>query len=119
MDSGPRFALGALLLLATEVLVWTTVVYVVRRRTRAEPAWSWPQALGRVFYLGALVTAVSVVPGVGRPAAAVVALVGVKRLSRLDVLSALLLALAVGGSVFVLAAVLINLLQVDLIGLRE
>jgi hypothetical protein len=56
-------------------------------------------------------------PVIGRFAAVIVSLLGLRRLSRLDILSTFILSFCLGVSVFVLASVLSSRLQVDLLGL--
>ena len=119
MDSTTRFIIGLLLLLAVQILLGSMVVFLVRRWIRIEPAWSWPKTLAAFFLLGLVVTGVGLVPVIGRFAALIVSLVGLKRLSGLDVLSTFILSSCVGVSVFVVAAVISNQLQVDLLGLQE
>jgi hypothetical protein len=59
------------------------------------------------------------VPVIGRFAAVIVSLVGVKRISGLDVLSSIIVSLCIGISVFVIAVVLSRQLHVDLINLPQ
>src|SRR5262245_31654253 len=110
---------GLILSLAVQILFGGTVVFLVRRWERIEPAWTWPKALGAFFLLGLAVTAVGLVPVLGRLVAVIVALVGLKRISGLDVLSTVLLSFCMGISVFAVAVVIGSQLQVDLLGLQE
>ena len=119
MDSTTRFIIGLILLLAVQILLGGTVVFLVRRWKRIEPAWSWPKTLGAFFLLALVVTGVGLAPVIGRFAAIIVSLVGLKRLSGLDVISTFILSFCVGVLVFIVAAVISNQLQVDLLGLRE
>jgi hypothetical protein len=119
MDPTARFALGLLLLLTTQVLIGGTVVFLVRRRNRVEPAWSWPRAIGYFALLALLVTGVSLMPAVGRYAAVVVSLVGLKRMSGLEVVPTFILSFCMGILVFAISAVIGDQLQIDLLGLRE
>jgi hypothetical protein len=116
MDSTTRLIVALLLLFAVDVLLGGTVVFLVRRRKRIEPAWSWPKTLGAFFLLGLLVGGVGMVPVVGRFAAVVVSLVGLKRISGLDVLGTFILSFCMGILVFAAAAVISSQLQVDLLG---
>jgi hypothetical protein len=119
VDWTTRFAIGLLLLLAIQVLLGGTVVFFVRRRKRVEPVWSWPRTLGAFALLGLIVTAFSIVPVVGPFAAAVVSLVGLKRMSGLDILSTFILSFCMGILVFAISGVIGAQLQVDLLGLRR
>jgi hypothetical protein len=119
MDSTTRFIVGLILLLAVQILLGSTVVFLVRRWKRIEPVWSWPQTLGAFFLLGLVVTGVGLVPAIGRFAAVIVSLVGLKRISGLDVLSTFILSFCMGILVFAAAVVISNQMQVDLLGLRE
>ena len=119
MDSTTRFIVGLLLLLAVQILLGGTVVFLVRQWKRIAPAWSWPKSLGAFFLLGLLVTGAGLVPVVGGFAAVIVSLVGLKRISGLDVLSTFILSFCMGISVFAVAAVISSQLQVDLLGLRH
>lgn len=119
MDSTTRFIIGLLILLVVQILLVGTVVFLIRRWKQIEPAWSWPKSLGAVFVLGLVVTGCGLLPVIGRFAALIVSLVGLKRISGLDVLSTFILSFCVGLSIFVFAMVLSNQLQVDLLGLRE
>ena len=119
MDSTTRFVVGLLLLLAVQILLGGTAVFLIRRWKRVEPAWPWAKSLGAVFLLGLVVTGVGLVPVVGRFAAVIVSLVGLKRLSGLDVLSTFILSFCMGVSLFAVTAVLSRQLQVDLLGLGQ
>jgi hypothetical protein len=119
VDSTTRFIVGLLLLLAVEILLGGTAVFLVRRRKRIDPAWSWTKTLGAFFLLGLLVTGVGLVPVIGRFAAVILSLVGLKRLTGLDVLSTFILSFCLGVSVFVVATMLSRQLQVDLLGLNQ
>ena len=119
MDSTTPFIVGLLLLLAVQILLGGTVVFLVRRWKRIDPAWSWAKTVGAFFILGLLVTGVGFVPVIGRFAAVVVSLIGLKRLSGLDVLSTFILSFCLGVSVFVVASMLSRQLQVDLLGLGQ
>jgi hypothetical protein len=118
MDSTTRFIVGLIVLLAVEILFGGTVVFFVRRWKRIEPVWSCPKTVGAFFLLGLVVTGVGLVPVIGRLAAVIVSLVGLKRISGLDVLSTFILSFCMGVSVFAATAVISNQLQVDLLDLR-
>jgi hypothetical protein len=118
MDSTTRFIVGLILLIAVEILFSGTVVFLVRRWRRIEPAWSWPRTLGAFFLLGLVVTGAGLIPMIGRFAAVIVSLVGLKRISGLDVLSTFILSFCMGIAVFAAVAVISNQLQVDLLVLR-
>jgi hypothetical protein len=119
VDSTTRFIVGLLLLLAAQILLGGTMVFLARRWKQSVPAWSWIKTLGAFSLLGLLVTGIGLLPVIGRFAAVIVSLVGLKRLSGLDILSTLILSFCLGVSMFVLASVLSSQLQVDLLGLRE
>ena len=119
MDISAKFVVGLILLLAVQVLLGGTVVYLIRKRKRIEPAWSWPKSLGAFLLLGLLVTGVGLVPVVGRFAALVVSLIGLKRISGLDVVSTFILSFCMGILIFVVAAVIGSQLQVDLLQLGD
>ena len=120
MDSTTSFIVGLLIMQAVQILLGGTAVFVVRRWKRIDPAWSWAKTLGAFFLLVLFASGVGLlVPVIGRFAALVVSLVGVKRLSGLDILSSIILSLCLGVPVFVVAAILSGVLQVDLLGLRQ
>ena len=119
MELSAKFVVGLLLLLAVQVLLGGTVVYFIRKRKRIEPAWSWPKTLGAFLLLGVLVTIVGLLPVVGRFVAVVVSLIGLKRISGLDVIPTFILSFCMGILIFAVAAVIGSQLQVDLIGLRD
>ena len=119
MEISAKFVVGLILLLAVQVLLGGTVVYFIRKRKRIEPAWSWPKTLGAYLLLGLLVTAVGLIPVVGRFVAVVVSLIGLKRISGLDVIPTFILSFCMGILIFAGAAVIGSQLQVDLIGLRD
>jgi hypothetical protein len=119
VDATTRFIVGLVLLLAVQILLGGTVVFLVRRWKRIEPAWPWLKTLGAFFLLVLLATGVGFLPVIGRFAAVIVSLVGLKRISGLDVLSTFILSFCIGISVLAVAAVISSQLQVDLLGLRE
>jgi hypothetical protein len=119
VDTTTRFVIGLLILVAIQVILGGTVVYLIRRRKQVEPTWSWPRSIGAVSLLGLLVAAVGLVPVVGRYAAVIVSLIGLKRMSGLDILSTFILSFFMGILVFALSAVISTQFQVDLLGLRE
>src|SRR5262245_36754960 len=116
MDPTNRFIVGVLVMLAVQLLVGSTAVFVVRRWKRIAPVWSWLKPLRAVFLLMLLVTGVGLVPVVGPFAAMIVSLVGLKRLSGLDILSAFILSFCLGILMFAVATVLSRQLQIDLLG---
>ncbi len=119
MDTTTRLVVGAVALFAIQVVTWTTVIYWVRRRKGVTPRWSWVRTLGMFFVLSVLVTGLTLVPGVGRLIAVVASLVGLKRFSGLDVLPTFILSFCVGLSLFVVAGLISNALQVDLLRLSN
>jgi hypothetical protein len=76
------------------LLIVVAVRFVSRRRLGAE-ADGWVTLTGKVFGLLLIVNVVALLPGIG-VAAAVIWLVGLKRLSGLDVLSTFILAFTLG-----------------------
>lgn len=119
LDSLTRSIIGYSALLTIQVLLGTTIIYLVRKWKDAQPAWSWIRALGGFLLLALLVTAISLIPTVGRFVAMIASLVGLQRLSKLDLLSTFILSFCVGVSIFVMTVILSNLLDVDLLGLKE
>jgi hypothetical protein len=119
VDSTTRFVIGLLLLFAIQFILGGTVVFLVRRWKRIDPAWSWAKALGAFLLLGLLVTGIGLLPVIGRYAMPIVSLVGLKRLTGLDILTTFILSFCMGVSVFVFAGILSNQLQVELLNLRE
>jgi hypothetical protein len=119
MDPTARFALALLLLLTIQVLLGGTVVFLVRRWNQVAPVWSWPRAIRSFALLALLVTVLSLIPTIGRYAAVVVSLVGLKRMSGLDVIPTFILSFCMGILVFAISAVISDQLQVDLLGLRD
>jgi len=115
MDELKRYILGLVLLLAAQVLLGGTSVYLIRRWRSVQPVWSWTYSLWCYFLLGLLVSAVALVPLVGRLAALIVSLVGLKRLSGLDILLTFVLSILVGLSAFVFGYVISRQLQVELL----
>lgn len=116
-DPGERFLIGFAVLLAFQIFLWTTVLYFVRRWNKLEPAWSWLRMLGRVIVLTLLVSVVQVIPMVGNFAALVASLIGVKRLTGVDVLPAFLLSFCIGVSVYVATVIISHTLHVELLAL--
>src|SRR4051812_38816170 len=113
MDQDARYFLGVSLLIVAQVLVGTTVVYVVRRRMQVDPGMSWAAVLGAYLLLGVVVTVLTIVPVVGIGLALVVSLVGLKRLAGLQVLPTFILAFCLGLLVFLISAGISALLNVD------
>ena len=119
MDPTRRLIVGLLLLFAIQLLLGSTVVFLVRRWNRIEPTWSRPKTLGAFFLLDLSVTGIGLVPVVGGFAAAIASLVALKRMSGLDVLSTFILSFCMGILVFALATVISTQMQVDLLVLRH
>jgi hypothetical protein len=113
------FALGWVTLFLAHLAIGGTAVFAVRRYQRVEPAWSWPKSMGAYFLLGLLVTGVSLIPIVGRFAALIVSLVGLKRFFGLDLLSTFIVAFCLGLLFFILGVVLSRQLGVELLDLGE
>ncbi|MGE3806281.1 MAG: hypothetical protein AB7K24_16555 [Gemmataceae bacterium] len=107
MDTSTKTALGLLLLNSATVLLWTTVLCSVRRWTNVEPVWTWRNLLGRFLLLALCVTTLALIPHIGPYLALVVSLIGVKRLSGLDVLSAYILSFFL-HVIFFIAAIMMG-----------
>jgi hypothetical protein len=118
LDSQTRFLIGLSLLIAIQVLLWATIIYFVRKWRKVLPAWSWVRSLGGYLLLTLLVTGISFIPTVGLFAALIALLVGLQRLSKLDLLSTFILWFCVGISLFILTGILSNLLDVELLQLK-
>jgi len=119
LDPTTRFVIGLLLLLTIQVILGGTVVYLIRRRNRVEPVWSWRRSVGAFCVLGLIVTGVSFVPVVGPYAALIVSLIGLQRMSNLEIVSTFILSFCMGILVFAISAVISTQLQIDLLGLRD
>jgi hypothetical protein len=119
VDVTTRFIVGLLLMLAIQILLSGTAVFLVRRWKQVDPAWSWPKTLWKFFLLLLIVNAFGLVPVVGRFAGAVAALIGLKRFSGLDVLSTFILLFCVGVCVLSCSYVLSRQLGVDLLGFGD
>ena len=96
MDTTTRFALGLLILIPVQLIVGSYVVHFVRRRNQVDPVWSWPRVLGVYCVFVLIVTAISLIPAVGRFAALIVSLVGMKRLMGTDILSTFIVSFCLG-----------------------
>ena len=119
MDSLTRFTIGLSVLFTIEVLLWTTIVYLVRKWKKGQPVWSWMRSLGGFLLLALLITGISMIPIVGRFAALIATLMGLQRLSKLDLLATFILAFCVGVSIYIVTGILSNLLEVDLLAFKE
>lgn len=115
MEPSAKRLVVLLILSMCQVLLIATSVFVIRRRNRAEPSWSWPKSLGMSFLLSLAASGVGLIPVVGIFAALIVTLIGLKRFTRLDVLSTFVLSFCLGLLVFATAAVLSNQFQIDLL----
>jgi hypothetical protein len=132
-----RLILGTILVQVVQFLFAGTVVYLIRRWNKTEPVWSWARCLGAFFLLGLATLAAGIIPlagafvveAVDRSAAALVAvlaplfmvivyLVGLKRMTGLEVLGTLVLALGIGIVCFVITIGLSKLMDVDLLSLQ-
>jgi hypothetical protein len=85
---------------------------VIRRRRPGGETDSWLRLTGKVFLLMLAVNVVAIIPGIG-VAAVIVWLVGLKRLSGFDVLSAFMLSFALGLVNFAAMAVLARHLEIS------
>ncbi len=117
MNPTMRFIVGLVLLIFIQVLVGTTALFLIRRRNHIEPKWSWPTTLGWYIVLWIVVTGVGLVPVIGRLAAVIVSLIGIKRLSGLDVLSTFILSFCLGILLFAVAVLLSRMLEVELLSM--
>src|SRR5437016_1327618 len=111
MNTTIRFIVGLSLLFVIEVVVWTTIIFLVRRWKKVEPDWSWVKTLGAVLLLGVIITGIGMIPVVGRIGALIASLIGVKRICGLDLLSTFILSFCVGVSIYGIAVVIGNQLQ--------
>jgi hypothetical protein len=118
VDTATRFVIGLVALLVFQVVLGGSVVYLIRWRNQVEPVWSWPKSIGVFSLLVVVVTGVALVPVVGLFAALIVSLVGLKRISGLEIISTFILSFCMGVLVFAMSAVISAQLQVDLLGLR-
>jgi hypothetical protein len=117
LESLTRFFIGISVLFTIEVLLWTTIIYLVRKWKRVQPAWSWMRSLGGFLLLALLITGIGMIPIAGRFAALIATLMGLQRLSKLDLLATFILAFCVGVSIYIVTGFLSNLLEVDLLAL--
>jgi len=119
VDTPTRFVIGLLILLVIQIVLGGTVVYLIRRRNQVEPMWSWKKSIGVFGVLVVVVTGAALVPVIGPFAALIVSLIGLKRISGLEIVSTFILSFCMGVLVFAISAVISVQLQVDLLGLRE
>ncbi len=83
------------ILVPLQLLLVVVVLRVIRRRRPGGDTDTWARLTGKVFVLMLAVNVVAVIPGIGL-AAVVVWLVGLMRLSGLDVLSTFILSFTLG-----------------------
>jgi hypothetical protein len=119
LDSQTRFLIGLSLLLTIQVLLWATIIYFVRKWKKVQPAWSWIRSLGCFLLLAVLVTGIRFIPIVGPFAALIASLMGLHRLSKLDLLSTFILSFFVGISIYTVTGIISNLLDVELLQLTK
>ena len=119
MDSTTRFIVGLLVLLAVQILFGGTVVYLIRRWEADRTGLDLAHVHGSFLPSGSGGDCRRTNTVIGRVAAVIMSLVGLKRISGLDVLSTFMLSFCMGISVFIVAAVISNQLQVDLLGLQH
>jgi hypothetical protein len=103
------------ILIPFELLLLLATLHWIRRRTFGKEAGSWLRLSGRVLLLLLVVNVLSLVPSIGL-VAIIVWLVGLKRLSGLDVLSTVLYSFTLGVVCFVAMMVLAAHFQVPLAG---
>jgi hypothetical protein len=115
MSPESRFAIGVAMLLALQVVLATSAIYLIRWRKRIEPKRSWIFLLYAYFLLSLIVTGVSFIPVAGPFVAIIVSLIGLKRLSGLQVIPTVILAFCLGIIVFLLSAGLSALLDVNIL----
>jgi hypothetical protein len=111
--------IGFLLVLAIDVLLGGTVLFLVRRWKGVMPAWSWARTVGAYIVLWALTVTITMVPMIGPFAALIASLVGLKRISGLDVFWTFILSFFMGILILAIAGVISVQLQVDLLQLRR
>src|SRR5262249_194052 len=119
MDTSTRYLVALSVWLPLQILLGSTVLFLVRRYKHVEPPWSWLRIVGAYVLLCLLVGFIGLVPVVGKPAALIATLFGVKRLTGLDVLSTFILSFLMGLACVVLAALMGVYFQVDLLGLED
>ena len=110
-----QVAVGLLILSVMQLVIDSAVVFAIRRRKRIAPSWSWPKVVGRVGLLILVVMALSFIPVAGRYAAVVVFLVGLKRITGLDVPATFILSFCLGLIFILFAAIIGHQLGVDLL----
>jgi hypothetical protein len=107
------------MLSVVQIVLWTTIIFLLRKRKQVEPVWSWLRTLGGFLVLALATTAISLIPVVGRFVALAVSIIGIKRLSGLDIPTTLFLWVCVAISMVVLAWFISQQLQVELLDLRN
>jgi hypothetical protein len=116
MDTTTRYILGFSLVFVVQTLLGTTLFYLIRNWHRREPKWSWLKTLGGYLLLSLLVTLIGLIPFIGRFAAVIASLVGVKRITGLDVLATFIFSFVTGIMVLILVGIIGAWLHVDLMG---
>lgn len=117
MDTSVRFIIGLALLFSAQLVLGSLVVHCVRRRNRVEPVWSLATSLLWYFLLMLLVTGIGILPVVGPYVALVVFLIGLKRMTGLQVMTTFMLAFTLGLMLFIISAGISALLGVDVLSI--
>jgi hypothetical protein len=117
MDTLTRHILALAVIITIQIVFGSTVLFFVRRYKKIEPKWSWLKTTGGYITLSLLVGLVTLVPGQGKFASLILSLVGLKRLSGLDVLSTFILSFVMGVVIFVLIGAVEHYFEVELLGL--
>src|SRR5262245_13950585 len=102
------------IIIPIQLLLVVSVLRVIRRRRPGGETDSWLRLTGKVFLLMLAVNVVALIPWIGI-AAVIVWLVGLSRLSGLDVLSTFILSFTLGVVNFVAMAVFARHLQISLL----
>lgn len=98
-----------------ELLLLVSALRLIRRNRTEDKAESLPRLTGKVFLLMLAVNAIAIVPVV-QMAAVVIWLVGLKRLSGLDLLSTFILSFTIGVVDFAVMLLLARYLELSFFG---
>jgi hypothetical protein len=129
MNPVARLVIGIILLQVVQILFTATVVYFIRRWKHLEPAWSWLRTVGAIVVLILYASALGLIPLLAAFVMSAIALfiplvvvaaylVGLKRMTNLDVLGTFFLALGIGLACYVITVVLSFGLDVDLLSIQ-
>jgi len=98
-----------------QLLLVVSVLRVIRRRRPGGETDSWLLLTGKVFLLMLAADIVGIIPGIGL-AAVVIWLVGLMRLSGLDVLSTFIVSFTLGVVNFAAMVILARYLEISFLG---